>query len=327
MAKFYQHLDALARCQLQTLQESGLSQRQIAERIGCSQSTVSRELSRNGRAGGYDCREAQARSEARRSQASSKPRKMVEERWAEVRERLWWGWSPQQVAGRLARDGIVSASATWIYRYVWADREAGGELFRLLRRRGKKANRRGRDGSGRGVIPGRVDISERPSIVEEKRRVGDWEVDTILGARHLGAIVSVVDRATKYVLLAFVPRRTAGAVGAAIVDLLMPWKALTHTITADNGKEFAGHAWIAAKLALRFYFARPYHSWERGLNEHTNGLVREYFPKSTDFRDLDPAELRRVQDLLNGRPRRSLGYRTPAEAFEEARAARKLAGD
>ena len=166
MAKFYQHLDALARCQLQTLQESGLSQRQIAERIGCSQSTVSRELSRNGRAGGYDCREAQARSEARRSQASSKPRKMVEERWAEVRERLWWGWSPQQVAGRLARDGIVSASATWIYRYVWADREAGGELFRLLRRRGKKANRRGRDGSGRGVIPGRVDISERPSIVE-----------------------------------------------------------------------------------------------------------------------------------------------------------------
>ena len=209
------------------------------------------------------------------------------------------------MAGRLARDGIVSASATWIYQYVWADREAGGELFRLLRQRGKKANRRGRDGSGRGVIPGRVDISERPSI----RRVGDWEVDTILGARHLGAIVSVVDRATKYVLLAFVPRRTAGAVGAAIVDLLMPWKALTHTITADNGKEFAGHAWIAAKLALRFYFARPYHSWERGLNEHTNGLVREYFPKSTL-----PGPRSGGVATRTWASARSLGYRTPAEA-------------
>ena len=154
-----------------------------------------------------------------------------------------------------------------------------------------------------GVIPGRIDIRERPAVVEEKSRVGDWEVDTIIGAKHQGALVSVVDRASKFTFLEHVTGKTAGAVGAAIRRCLMPVLALVHTITADNGKEFAGHQLLAKTLSALFFFATPYHSWERGLNEHTNGLVRQYFPKSTDFKTLDPAAVKRVQELLNNRPR------------------------
>ncbi len=161
-------------------------------------------------------------------------------------------------------------------------------------------------GSGRGVIPGRRDISERPAVVEEKTRAGDWEADTIIGVRHRGALVSLVDRATKLTLLQQVERRTSSLVGAAVIECLQPVSDMTHTITADNGKEFAEHAEVSRALDADFYFARPYRSCDRGLNEHT------------DFRAIDPAEVRKVQEALNNRPRRCLGYRTPAEAFREA---------
>ncbi len=186
-----------------------------------------------------------------------------------------------------------------------------------LRRRGKKPNWKGGRHAGRGHIPDRVDISERSAIVEAKERTGDWEVDTIVGKGHSGALVSLVERASKYTLLQRVERRTADAVGAALL-LLLPLQALVHTITADNGKEFAGHAWVAQALGAGFFFATPYHAWERGLNEHVNGLVREYFPKGTDFRTVPDAQVKAVQDRLNARPRKALGYRTPAEAFHKA---------
>ena len=172
--------------------------------------------------------------------------------------------------------------------------------------------------AGRGHIPGRVDISERPAVVEEKSRAGDWEVDTIIGAGHEGALVSVVDRMSNYTLLQAVTRKTASLVGGAVIAMLQPVKSLALTVTADHGKEFAGHRDIAKALEADVYFARPYHSWERGLNEHTNGLVRQYFGKSERLREVDPAKVRRVTDLLNGRPRKVLGYRTPAAVFAEA---------
>ncbi len=207
----------------------------------------------------------------------------------------------------------------WIYERLKADRKAGGRLFLLLRRRGKRLNWRGGRHSGRGHIPGRVDISERPDEVERKERVGDWEADTIIGKGHSGAVVSLVDRASKYALLQRVDRRTSAAVSAAMLEMLRPSAAPVHTITADNGKEFAGHAGVAAELGAGFYFATPYHSWERGLNEHTNGLVRQYLPKGTDLRAVTDAEVKRVQDRTDARPRRALGYRTPAEVLHEAR--------
>ncbi len=261
---------------------------------------------------------AQRLAETRRREASSVPRKMSPMSWKIIEICLMSGWSPQQISGRSAMTGVMTVSPTWIYRHIYADRAAGGSLFRCLRRRGRKRCRRGRNGSGRGVIPGRRDISERPAIVEEKTRAGDWEADTIIGVRHRGALVSLVDRATKLTLLQQVERRTSSLVRAAVIKCLQPVSDMTHTITADNGKEFAEHAEVSRALDADFYFARPYRSCDRGLNEHTNGLVREQLPKSTDFRTIDPAEVRRVQDALNNRPRRCLGYRTPAEAFREA---------
>ena len=222
-----------------------------------------------------------------------------------VEERLAEGWSPEQVAGRLRKEGEPMAGRPWIYRHVHEDRKAGGDLWRHLRRRGKKPNWKG------GAHAGRVDISERPDVVEAKERVGDWEADTIVGKGHSGALVSLVDRASKYTLLERVGRKTADAVGSAMTR--MPGSLPVHTVTADNGKEFAGHARVSEARGAGFFFARPYHSWERDLNEHVNGLVREWFPKGTDFRKVTDGAVQAVQDRLNARPRKAL-----AEAFHQA---------
>ena len=318
MAKGYHHLTYGSRCQIYALRKSGVSVRGMARLLEVSASTVSRELRRNGGRRGYRMKQAQRFSEVRRREASMRPRKLTGALWRRIEAKLRLQWSPQQIAGRLRLEGGPSVGKTWIYRQVWKDRAAGGTLYRNLRRRGKKANRRGRCGAGRGVIPGRVDIAERPAEAESKGRVGDWELDTIVGGRHRGALVSVVDRCSKFTFLRRVPNRTSCVVGGALLACLRPFSALAHTLTADNGKEFAGHREVAQGLSAVFFFARPYHSWERGLNEHTNGLVRQYFPKATDFIHLDDARVEWVQHLLNGRPRRVLGYRTPAEVFGEA---------
>ncbi len=200
-----------------------------------------------------------------------------------------------------------------------ADGKAGGRLFPLPRRRGRKPDRRGGRHSGRGHIPGRVDISGRPDEAGSRERTGDREADTVIGKGHSGAVVSLVDRASEFVFLQRADRRTAAAVSAAMLEMLRPSDAPVHTVTSDNGREFAGHAGVAAELGAGFYFATPYHSWERGLNGHTNGLVRQYLPKGTDLRAATDAEVKRVQDRLNARPRRVLGYRTPAEVLHKAR--------
>ncbi len=315
----YTHLAQEERFLISKLFQAGWSRCKIASRLGRHHSTVSREIERNSGKRGYRHKQAEEFAERRRSKASSVPRKMTKKLWAVVIDLLvLHHWSPEQIAGRLRLEGVVSVSAKWIYNYIWADRAAGGTLFRNLRRRGKKPCRRGRDGSGRGVIPGRADISERPGEVEEKSRVGDWEADTIIGSRHLGALVSLVDRASKFTFLSKVGRKTAEEVGNAVLRCLGPVKELVHTITADNGKEFAGHGKVSEGLEAGFYFATPYHSWERGLNEHTNGLVREFFPKKQDLRKVDPGEVKRVQDMLNTRPRKALEYRMPGEVFSEA---------
>lgn len=166
-----------------------------------------------------------------------------------------------------------------IYRHVWKDKLNGGNLYKELRHNGKKYNKRGSGKAGRGCIPGRIDISERPAIVEEKSRVGDWEIDTIIGAAHKGAVVSMVERHSKFTLLAQVPWKTAYEVEKALTRKLGDLSDYVLTLTADNGKEFANHLAVSSKLKATVYFARPYHSWERGLNEHTNGLVRQYLPK------------------------------------------------
>ena len=234
MAYGFHHLTRDERCQIYALRKSGVSFRGIARDLRYSPSTISREVRRNSGRRGYRFKQADQLACERRHLASCRPRKMSAALWRGIEERLAQQWSPEQIAGRLRLDGIVSVSPSWIYRHVWSDRAAGGYLYRNLRRRGKKANRRGRDGAGRGVIPGRVDIEERPAVVEEKSRIGDWEADTIIGAGHQGALVSLVDRASKYTLLQQVPQKTATAVSAAIAQCLLPFVMLVHTITAEQ---------------------------------------------------------------------------------------------
>ncbi len=280
--------------------------------------TISRELRRNSGARGYRHKQAEQKARERRRAASSRPWKLTAELWSRIEGLLGLAWSPEPIAGRLRLDEVVSVSAEWIYQYIRADWQRGGVLWRSLRRRGKKPNVTASRDRGRGYLPNRVDISERPECVAAKSRVGDWEVDTVIGKGHRGVLVTLVDRMSKLVLIPKVRRKTAVAVGEAISTRLAPYP--VHTLTADNGKEFARHETRARTLSASFCFARPYASWERGLNEHTNGLIRGYFSKGTDFQAVTAAAVQRVPEALNTRPRQVLGYRTPQEVMAATRA-------
>ncbi len=319
MAQTYHQLQHDERCQIQALHRQGASADAIAAQLQRHRSTIYRELRRNADSSGYCHQQAQARSEQRRRQAASGPRKLHPPVWDRICDMLRRHWSPEQIAGRLRLAGDVSVSFSWLYRRIHQDRADGGQLHACLRHRGKPRRCKATRGSaGRGCIPGRTDISERPAIVDDKRRTGDWEGDTIIGKAHSGAVVTLVDRRSKYTLTQRVANRTAALVGGAVQDLLAPFTSLVHTLTFDNGKEFAGHRSIATSLATAVFFARPYHSWERGLNEHTNGLLRQFVPKSSNLRTLDPGILQDATDRLNHRPRKVLGYRTPHEVFSAA---------
>ena len=310
------HLTLEQRCQLAALHEVGLTQAAMAARIGVSQSAVCRELQRNGGEDLYCHEQAQEAATSRRSAASSVAHEMTPAvlRLIEAKLRRQ-EWSPQQISSWLAMTQQTCISHECIYQHIWADKRAGGTLFRQLRRTGKRYNKRGGKIAGRGIIPGRIDIDQRPAIVDERIRIGDWEVDTIVGARQKGAILSLVDRVSRYTLLHKLNAAQAEPTSRAIIAKLRRHSAHVHTITADNGKEFAMHARVARRLAADFHFAKPYHAWERGLNENTSGLVRQYFPKRTSFTTITPAAVLRVQNKLNFRPRKVLGYKTPNEVF------------
>jgi IS30 family transposase len=310
------HLTFEQRCRIEVLHGAGFTQAEIAASVGTSQSAVSRELARNRGQRGYRCKQAQQKAEARRSAASAVPRKMSEAMIAAIEGKLCSEQlSPQQISGWLATTQSVSVSHERIYLHIWADKRAGGVLFKELRRRGKRYNRRSAKSAGRGVIPGRIDISERPAIVEQRVRIGDWEADTIVGAGRRGAILSLVERFTKFTLLHKLDAATSEQTTRALIRRLRPYRPFVHTITADNGKEFAGHRKVAKSLGAGFYFATPYHAWERGLNENTNGLVRQYFPKGASLATVTQRDVRRVQNLLNSRPRKTLAYKSPNEVF------------
>jgi IS30 family transposase len=247
--------------------------------------------------------------------------KMTPEMIAVIESRLKHQWSPEQIAGWLKKQNADAAvSHETIYKHVWQDKKKGGSLYKELRHHGKKYNKRSSGKAGRGCIPGRTDISERPAIVEEKSRIGDWEVDTIIGSEHKGVIVSMVDRHSKLTLLSKVSHKTAQEVQAALTNRLSKVADCVLTITADNGKEFANHREITNELGATVYFARPYHSWERGLNEHTNGLVRQYLPKHERLDKVTDETVAEIEELLNNRPRKVLQFRTPLEVFNARRA-------
>lgn len=312
------HLTYEERCQIYAHLKSGISKRKIGSLLNCCHTTISREINRNKSERGYRMKYAQNAAEKRRSSASSSPKKMTEKAISLIKTMLLETQSsPEQISGRLELKHQIKISPETIYKFIWKDKKEGGKLYEHLRHRAKKYNKRSGKKAGRGLIPNRVDIDQRPEIVEKKERFGDFELDTIVGANHQGAIVSIVDRASKYTYLELVPQGTAEAIQLTLCQrlFLLSQKSLIHTYTSDNGKEFSAHEKVVETLGGSFYFAKPYHSWERGLNEHTNGLVRQYFPKGTDFTKLTQEEVADVERKINNRPRKILNFQTPAEVF------------
>ena len=240
---------------------------------------------------------------------------------AAIESKLRIEWSPEQISGWLLDEREELISHESIYLHVWADKQAGGDLYTHLRRQGKKYDKRRNGKSTRGQIKNRVSIDDRPQVVDDKSRIGDWEIDTVIGKGHSGALVTIVERVTNFTVSKQVSGKSAASVTKATIALLKPLKDVVHTITADNGKEFAYHEEISDALEAAVYFAHPYSSWERGLNENTNGLLRQYFPKSTDFKKVAQLEVRRVVKRLNSRPRKYLDFKTPGDLMAAHRAA------
>lgn len=309
---YYTQLTQEQRYQISAYKKAGFKQCQIAVFVGVHPSTIGRELSRNHGQRGYRPKQAHQLSQKR---CRDKPRKQIRtETWALIESRLRIEWSPEQITRWLQKTGHATVSHERIYQYILADKKAGGDLFKHLRCKKQRKKRYGSN-DRRGQIPDRQSIDSRPVIVDQRCRLGDWELDTIIGKGHKQAIVSLAERKSRLALIAKVEQKTADQVAKEIIRLLKPYVDTVHTLTSDNGKEFAQHKSIAKALDAEFYFAHPYSSWERGSNENMNGLIRQYFPKDRYFNTVDDVDIQIVMERLNNRPRKCLGYLTPSEVF------------
>jgi transposase, IS30 family len=313
----YTQLAREQRYQVYALLKMGHSQTEIATVIGVHKSTICRELRRNRGRRGYRPKQAHWMALNRRNHPHAR---ISAEAWTRVEAKICLDWSPEQIAGWMRKHTDILISHEWIYQYILADKRAGGDLYRHLRCQKKRRKRYG-SYDRRGTLLNRVSIDLRPEIIDQRQRIGDWEVDTIIGQRHRQAIVTLAERKSRLVLLGKVERRTAKQVSQTVIDLLQPVADGVHTITGDNGKEFAEHERIARELEIDFFFAHPYSAWERGTNENLNGLVRQYVPKNRDLSFVTDEELHQVVNRLNHRPRKCLDFSTPFEVFFEHRVA------
>lgn len=319
MPKTYTRLTEEERYQIYEGVTEKRSHREIASLIHKHHSAVSREVKRNTGLRGYRPRQAQEQAQ-QRHQHKPRYRKLTPDVQALIAENIRQEWSPDQIQGRLRSEGLPMVCATTIYGFVQQDKASGGDLYKHLRHR-KPYKRRTGSPEGRGQIIGRVSIDERPSVVDQKVRIGDWEADTVIGKGHQGVLVTLADRVSKKTLIAQVPSKHAEVVTDAIINLLQPEKRHLHTITFDNGKEFAYHAQMKEALGADNYFAHPYHSWERGLNENHNGLIRQYLPKGMALDKVTAGDITFIQHRLNNRPRKLLNYKTPNEVYDAMRLA------
>jgi len=310
----YKQLNQAQRYQIEILKKAGKNQKEIAALLGVSESTISRELTRNQGKKGYRPKQAQIKADNRKKQAV-KALKMTPTLILLIEAKILLDWSPEQVSGQLGNELGILISHERIYQHIWADKRHGGTLYTHLRQCHKQRKKKYGSKDKRGQIRNRVSIDERPAIVAEKTRIGDWEIDTVIGQNHQGALVTIVDRVSKFTLIKKVDSKHAEVVTAATITLLQPYLDKTLTITADNGKEFAGHETLKEQLSANVYFAHPYCSWERGLNENTNGLIRQYFTKGSSFENITDDEVEAVMNKLNHRPRKTLKFKTPHTVF------------
>jgi IS30 family transposase len=307
----YKQLTREQRYQIYILLKVGHNQTEIARCIKVHKSTICRELRRNRGMKGYRPKQAQQFAWNRRKKTKYRIQAST---WILIEAAIRQEWSPEQVSDWLKDNHDLRISHEWIYQYILMDKHAGGDLHRHLRCQKKRRKRYGSH-NRRGILKNRVSIDERPAIVDTRQRLGDWEVDTIIGKGHRHAIVSLVERKSRLALMRKVENKTAQAVADAVIELMKLLPVRTHTITADNGKEFADHERIAKVLNTDLYFAHPYSSWERGTNENTNGLIRQYFPKKRSFVTITQQEIEFVMDRLNNRPRKCLGFKSPNQVF------------
>lgn len=308
----YAQLTQEQRYQIHAFKKAGFNQTQIAREVGVHKSTICRELKRNRGLNGYRGLQAHRFAVARRKARSNK--RITVGDWQLISLLIQLDWSPEQIAGRLRLEDGTRVSHEWIYRFIYSDKQRGGELYKHLRLKKIYRKRYGVN-ERRGRQLDRISIDERPAIVDSRSRLGDWEGDTIVGSTGPAAIVTLVERKSSFTVIGKLARKTSAETLNTITGLLGPLKNLVHTITCDNGKEFTCHKEMAASLEASVYFAHPYASWERGLNENTNGLIRQYFPRKCDFAAITNDQVRKVTERLNHRPRKKLGFKTPFEEF------------
>ncbi len=312
------HITKEQRYSISSMLKQGYTQSEVARVIGKDKSVISREILRNRdqRSGQYKHELAQRKALDRQTK-KNKHLRFTSVIKSNVDDLLRNDYSPEQIVGVFKKDNIDCVSHERIYQYVWSDKKNGGDLHTHLRTKGRRYRKRGASKDSRGIIKDRICIDNRPNIVEKRTRFGDLEVDLIIGKNHKQAIVTVNDRASGMLKMKKVRSKNSTIVSNAINELLEDWKPFLYTITSDNGKEFASHKKVATELDIDYYFAHAYHSWERGSNENLNGLIRQYFPKKSDFNLLNESFIREIEDKLNDRPRKRYNFESPRVIMEK----------
>src|SRR5258708_11224860 len=312
----YRQITKEERCKMEALLKRGIAKSQIAIDLGVDRSTIYRELKRNrSKRGYYKAASAQEFCNIRKERFCHH-RKFTPAMEKFISEKLEKEqWSPEQINGYCKTRNIAMVSHERIYQFIYLDKDKGGLLYKQLRICAKPYRKRYGSYDHRGKIQGRRDIEQRPAVVNQRSRIGDWEADTIIGNNRRAAILTLVERKSKFLLSAKLPATEAAITSKKMINSLAPFKQAVHTITSDNGHEFAHHKRISKKLQADYYFTHPYCAWEKGTNENTNGLIRQYIPKKTDFDTIDERLLQHVTQKLNTRPRKSLNWKTPLEVF------------
>ncbi|MDV3724603.1 IS30 family transposase [Elizabethkingia anophelis] len=312
--KNYNQLTAEQRIIISFLLKKNKSQNYIAKELGVHPSTICRELKRNKTSKGrynYNLAESFAQD---RKVSKKRYMKLTEDLKSFIERKIKKRWSPEQITGYCRANSVPMVSHERIYQYVYQDKQNGGDLWTYLRTKVKHRKSRTRKRQNRFIANKRM-LSERPQIVDEKSRFGDWEIDLISGKGHKSFAVTAVERKSGFSLIQKIDNKKSSTVKKAVINLLAPYRENVYTITSDNGLEFAEHQTISSKLEADYFFCDPYSSWQRGLNEYTNKLYRQYIPKKTCIKTIEYKDLISYQTALNNRPRKKLGYKTPSEVF------------
>lgn len=316
MKNKFKQLNQEQRYLIAALKKAGCSNNSIAQQLLIHKSTVGRELKRNGTSKNkYNPALAQKfyqdRKTDRHRKVSFTPsmKQIVDNKLTQQQ------WSPEQISGWCKANNIPMVSHETIYQYIYTNMKNGGTLYQHLRTQHKRRKNRTHRKGKRGAIPDRIPISQRPQIVNDKQRFGDWEIDLIEGVNHTSFALTAVERKSQFAIIVKADNKQADTIQTKIINALAPYKQLVHTITSDNGKEFTNHHYIAQKLQADYFFADPYSSWQRGLNEYTNKLFRQYLPKKSNLKNYETQYFVDIQNKLNNRPRKSLGYKTPLQVF------------